>query len=324
LSELGQRVRTTLGAGYRVESELGHAGMSRVFVAEELALGRRVVVKVLPREMVYAVSAERFRREIQLVASLQHPNIVPVLVGSESGEMLWYTMPLVEGESLRAKLDRDHQLPIPEAVRLLSDIADALSYSHQHGVVHRDLKPENVLLSGRHAFVTDFGIAKALSAAAVGKGALTSAGVVLGTPAYMAPEQAAADPTADHHIDLYTLGLIGYEMLTGTHPFAGRRAQQMLTAHAMEKPPPVAQKRPDVPPRLASLVMGLLEKRPTDRPESAEAVVRELETLATSGETTGPRAASRQESAHRKIVIAAVIVTIALLLMLIVYSALKH
>jgi serine/threonine protein kinase len=220
VADLQMRLQSALGAAYRIEQELGGGGMSRVFLAQEPELGRRVVVKVLPPEMAAGVNAERFRREIQLAASLQHPHIVPLLAAGHADDLVYYTMPLIEGESLRAKLTREGELPIPETLRLLRDVVDALSYAHAHGVVHRDIKPDNVLVANHHAVVTDFGVAKALSES-TGKSSLTSAGVALGTPAYMAPEQAAADPHADHRCDIYAVGALGYEMLTGRHRRGG-------------------------------------------------------------------------------------------------------
>ena len=203
--------------------------MSRVFAARDVELGRIVVVKVLPPEMAAGVNAERFRREIQLAASLQHPHIVPLLHAGHADDLVYYTMPLIEGESLRARLAREGELPVPEVVRILRDVADALAYAHTRGVVHRDIKPDNVLISGHHAMVTDFGVAKAISEA-TGRTSLTSMGVALGTPAYMAPEQATADPHVDHRADLYALGALGYEMLTGRPPFVGTSPHQVLAA----------------------------------------------------------------------------------------------
>src|SRR6266516_1622167 len=186
--------------------------MSRVFLAEEKRLGRRVVVKVLPPEMAAGVSAERFEREIQLAAKLQHPHIVPLLTAGARGDLLYYVMPHIAGESLRARIAHERALPVGETVRILRDVCDALAYAHGHGVVHRDVKPDNVLLSGKHALVTDFGVAKAVASSS-GAGTLTSLGMALGTPAYMAPEQAAGDPTVDHRADLYAVGALGYELL---------------------------------------------------------------------------------------------------------------
>src|SRR5882762_4378667 len=219
MTDLLQRLQAALGDRYTVERELGGGGMSRVFVAQERGLGRRVAVKVLPPELAAAVSIERFRREIQLAASLQHPHIVPLLTAGEAGGLLYYTMPFIDGETLRARLARDGRLRVPDAVRILRDVLDALAYAHRRGVVHRDIKPENVLLVDEHALVTDFGVAKALTQASGSASGLTSAGIALGTPAYMAPEQAAGDPQVDHRSDVYAAGVLAYEMLGGQTPF---------------------------------------------------------------------------------------------------------
>jgi Tol biopolymer transport system component len=253
--------------------------MSRVFVAEEVALGRNVVVKVLPPEMGAGVNADRFRREIQLAASLQHPHIVPLLSAGHADDLVWYTMPLIEGESLRTRLAREGELPVPDAVRLLRDVADALAYAHQHGVVHRDIKPDNVLISGQHAVVTDFGVSKAITAA-TGQTSLTSIGIALGTPAYMAPEQAAAEPHVDHRADLYALGAMAYEMLTGAPPFSGD-AQAVLAAHVTRAPEVVTARRAAVPAALGALVMRCLEKKAADRWQSAAELHQQLEVMAT-------------------------------------------
>src|SRR5688500_12645741 len=190
---------------YTIERELGGGGMSRVYLAEETALGRRVVIKTLPPELAHAVSSERFRQEIRFAARLTHPHIVPVLTAGESDGLPWYAMPYLEGTTLRGRLARG-SLPIAEAVSLLRDVARALDHAHEHGVVHRDIKPDNVLLVGDTALVTDFGIAKALASGTAGRqdggDTLTSLGLALGTPAYMAPEQAAADPQIDHRADI--------------------------------------------------------------------------------------------------------------------------
>jgi tetratricopeptide (TPR) repeat protein/aminoglycoside phosphotransferase (APT) family kinase protein len=285
-TDLRAQIQKTLGATYTIDRELGGAGMSRVFAAEETSLGRRVVVKVLPPELAADVSVERFRREIRVVARLQHPHIVPLLAAGEAGGLLYYTMPFVEGESLRARLATTGELPVSEAVRLLRDVADALGYAHRHGVVHRDLKPDNILLDEGHALVADFGVAKALSSA-TDVGTLTSIGVALGTPAYMAPEQGLADPHVDHRADLYAFGVVAYEMLTGEAPFAGRPPQAQLSAHISESAEPLARRRPGVPPDLAALVMRCLEKRPADRPQSATEVLTALEAARTpAGGTT--------------------------------------
>jgi TolB-like protein len=268
--------------------------MSRVFLAEEAALGRQVVIKVLPPELAHAVSSERFRQEIRLAARLHHPHIVPLLAAGESDGVPYYTMPFVEGQSLRVRL-ADGPLPIQEAVSLLRDVARALAYAHEHGVVHRDIKPDNVLLSGGSAAVTDFGVAKALTAATTSvHGGLTSLGVVLGTLAYMAPEQGAGDPATDHRADLYAFGCLAYEVLTGAPPFAERPPAELIAAHALEAPEPVATRRPDVPPALAALVMRCLAKRPADRPRSAAEVLQALDGIPSQGGAGAPSRSLRR------------------------------
>src|SRR5712692_5400256 len=254
--------------------------MSRDFLAQERELDRQVVVKVLPPEMAAGLNAERFRREILLAASLQHPHIVPLLAAGHADDLVYYTMPLIEGESLRAKLTHEGELPVPESVRLLRDVADALAYAHAHGVAHRDIKPDNVLVANHHAVVTDFGVAKALSES-TGKSSQTSAGVALGTPAYMAPEQAAADPHTDHRCDIYAVGALGYEMLTGRPPFTGATPQHVLAAQVTEAPEAVTKRRAAVPAALAALVMRCLEKSPADRWQTAEELLHQLEAMAT-------------------------------------------
>ena len=279
-TELRDRLQAALSGNYTLERELGGGGMSRVFVAEEKALGRKVVVKVLPPEMAAGVNVDRFRREIQLAASLQHPHIVPLHAAGSCGDLLYFTMPLIDGESLRARVAREGELPIHAAVRILREIADALAYAHSRGVVHRDIKPDNVLLSGQHALVTDFGVAKAIESS-TGEASLTSLGVALGTPAYMAPEQAAAEPHIDHRADVYAFGCLAYEVLTGRPPFGGMSAQQVLAAHITQRPDPVTTRRTACPPALAALVGRCLEKKPADRPQSAAEVHEQLELIAT-------------------------------------------
>ncbi|MGH7512178.1 MAG: protein kinase domain-containing protein [Gemmatimonadales bacterium] len=278
-----------MGNTYALERELGGGGMSRVFIATETALDRPVVLKVLPPELAQTLSTDRFRQEIRLAARLQHLHIVPLLSAGEAAGLLYYTMPFVEGESLRARLGREGELPVRDAVRLLSEVAEALAYAHEHGVVHRDIKPDNVLLSRGHALVADFGVAKALSAAATGESeGLTSLGVALGTPAYMAPEQASADPHIDHRADLYAWGCLAYECLTGSPPFVGRSTPALLAAQATEAPESILRRRPSLPPGLAGLVMRCLEKRPADRPQTAAELVIELEGAVTPSGGTAP------------------------------------
>jgi serine/threonine-protein kinase len=260
--------------------------MSRVFVAEDTVLGRKIVVKMLPSDSAGAVSVERFRREIQVVARLQHPHIVPVLNAGHVGELPFYTMPFVKGESLRVRLQRSQEMSVNEALHVLRDVAAALAYAHGEGVVHRDIKPDNVIVSGGVAVVTDFGVSKAVDVAATDGGkaqtGITSLGIALGTPAYMAPEQASADPHVDHRADIYSFGCLAYELLAGTSPFASRTPQQMLAAHVTDTPEPLLKRRPNVPPALGSLVMRCLEKRAGDRPQSADELLNLLDAIATT------------------------------------------
>jgi serine/threonine-protein kinase len=273
--------------------------MSRVFLANEVALDRKVAVKVLMPELAAGVSAERFQREIKLAAQLQHPNIVPVLATGIAAGLPYYTMPFVDGLSLRARLDRNPGMPIVEAVAIMKDMARALAYAHDHGVVHRDIKPENVLLADEAAVVTDFGIAKALSASrtAAPGGTLTQVGTSLGTPAYMSPEQAAGDPDTDHRADIYAFGCVAYEMLAGRPPFAYKQPHQLFAAHMKEPPPPLKAKRADCPPELAQLVMKCLEKEPDNRPQSARDLLHLLDAGATRSapQRTGLKLSNRKE-----------------------------
>jgi len=299
MASLQDRLQSALGESYHLESELGGGGMSRVFLAQEVRLGREVVVKVLPPEMAAGVSAERFEREIQLAAKLQHPHIVPLLTAGANGDLLYYIMPRVEGQSLRARLVQEHELPIGEAVRILRDVCDALAYAHGHGIVHRDVKPDNVLLSGKHALVTDFGVAKAV-AQSTGSSVLTSLGVALGTPAYMAPEQAAADPGTDQRADIYAVGALAYEMVTGRPPFIGPSPSSVLAQHVSSPPDPVTKYRPSTPPALAALIHRCLEKRPADRFQSANEILEQLEPMTTpSGGSAAYSAATAALAAQR-------------------------
>ena len=279
MTDLSTRLSASLGSGYTIERELGGGGMSRVYVATDRELGRQVVVKVLPPEAAHGVSVDRFRREIALAARLQHPHIVTLLSAGESDGLPYFTMPLVEGESLRARLSRSGKLPIGDAVRLLREIASALAYAHRKGIVHRDIKPENILLADAHAMVTDFGVAKALRVATHGDERLTTVGVALGTPAYMSPEQAAGDPETDHRADIYAFGLIAYEMLSGRPPFEGPSAQALIAAHITETPVSLSSHRPECPRDLEKLVMHCLVKDPNDRPQSAESILQTLDTI---------------------------------------------
>ena len=274
--------------------------MSRVFVARDESLGRDVVIKVLSPELAQGLSAERFMREIRVAASLQQANIVPVLFAGSMGDLPYYAMPYVEGESLRHRLAAG-ALPVGEVMSVLRDVARALAYAHSRGLVHRDIKPDNVLISGGAAVVTDFGIAKAISAArtTVASATLTQLGTSIGTPAYMAPEQAAGDPNVDHRADLYSLGCMAFELLAGRPPFDDRTPQRTLAAHMTEHPRRVDELRPDCPPALAMLVMHLLVKEPDQRPQTASEVLSALDSVPTSGSATSMR--STLIGGHRRL-----------------------
>lgn len=290
-ADLLAQLQRTLGAGFVVERELGGGGMSRVFVVRDEALGRLVVLKVLPAELSGTGSLDRFKREIGVAARLQHAHIVPLIAAGDAEGQPFFTMPLVEGETLRARLARGGECPIPDAVRILREVASALSYAHERGVVHRDIKPENVLLSGDAAVVSDFGVAKALaSSASHSSEGLTSVGIALGTPAYMAPEQAAADPLVDHRADIYAWGVLAYELLTGATPFGGRPPQAQLAAHVLEEAEDISRRRMAVPGALAALVMRCLAKRPDERPQSAAELMAALDAVSTPGGSAPPRA----------------------------------
>jgi TolB-like protein/Flp pilus assembly protein TadD len=309
------QLQSTLGSAYTVARELGGGGMSRVFVAHEHALNRDVVVKLLSPELAAGVSSERFAREIQLVAALQEPHIVPVLSAGVTADGLpFYTMPFIRGETLRTRLDAG-PVPHAEATGILRNVVQALAHAHGHHIVHRDIKPENVLLSSGTAVVTDFGIAKALTAAKGGArpggtgsssfDTLTQLGTSLGTPKYMAPEQAAGDDV-DPRADLYSWGVMAYELLAGRHPFAGKTsAQQLMAAHVSEIPVPLNVAGS---PRFAQLVMRCLEKDPARRPQSAAQLLAELDDANTAG---GPRAPGVPLRATVGIVIVAVVVAAA-------------
>jgi len=284
MSTFEERLSESLSHAYTIERELGGGGMSRVFVATDKSLGRKVVIKFLSPELTAGVNRDRFRREIQVAAQLQHPHIVTLLSAGEDGEIVYYTMPFIEGESLKSALEKNGQLTVRDVVRVLYDVVDALAYAHARGVVHRDIKPANILRSGNHSLVTDFGVAKALNAA-MPSAAMTSTGMAIGTPAYMAPEQLAGDPAADHRIDIYAVGLLAYELLTGQSPFAALSPQAVMAALLTVDPKPVNEIRKDVPRRLSLIIMQCLQKDPENRPPTADALLNALDTVATaSGE----------------------------------------
>ncbi|HVQ74011.1 MAG TPA: serine/threonine-protein kinase, partial [Candidatus Binatia bacterium] len=264
------RLNAALEGRYRVERELGEGGMATVWLAEDLRHHRRVALKVLKPELAAVVGGERFLAEIRTTANLQHPHILPLFDSGEADSFLYYVMPYVEGESLREKLDRERQFPVEEAVGLARKVADALDYAHENGVVHRDVKPGNVLLSGRgEPLVADFGIALAVSQA--GGGRITETGLSLGTPHYMSPEQASGEQTVDRRSDVYALGCVLYEMLTGEPPFGGPTSQAVLARILTTEPQRVSEIRRTVPPNVDAAVARAVEKLPADRFPTAAA-----------------------------------------------------
>ncbi|MGE5803545.1 MAG: protein kinase domain-containing protein [Gemmatimonadota bacterium] len=301
MADLRDRLQTSLGPAYQVQKELGGGGMSRVFVAQEVRFSRSVVVKVLPPEFGAGVNTERFEREIALAAKLQHPHIVPLLTAGSDGDLLYYIMPHIEGRSLGARLREQRELTLGETLRVLRDVCDALAYAHAQHIVHRDIKPDNILLSGKHALVTDFGVAKAVQAS-TGTTALTSVGLALGTPAYMAPEQAAGDPNTDHRADIYAVGALAYEALTGRIPFTGPSVQAILAAKLTHQPDPITKHTAGVPAPVAELLMRCLAKDPADRPQSANEILEQFDHIGAT--LTASRAAATAVPHPRPLVLA--------------------
>jgi Tol biopolymer transport system component/tRNA A-37 threonylcarbamoyl transferase component Bud32 len=280
VTESTARLAAALADRYTIERELGAGGMATVYLAQDLKHDRQVAIKVLREDLSASLGAGRFLREIKIAAQLQHPHILPLLDSGEADGFLFFVMPYIKGQSLRERLEREGELPVHEAVRLITEVVDALVEAHEHGVVHRDIKPDNVMLSGRHALVTDFGVAKAISEA-TGRNTVTTLGVAVGTPTYMSPEQAAADPHVDHRSDIYSVGVMAYEMLSGRPPFTGSTPQQVLAAHVTEAPDSVSKRRPAIPAAIEAVVMRCLAKRPADRFQTAAELHAALEPLAT-------------------------------------------
>ncbi|PYO33407.1 MAG: hypothetical protein DMD32_00925, partial [Gemmatimonadetes bacterium] len=281
------RVQAALAGRYTIERELGRGGMATVYLAQDRKHHRPVAIKVLKPELAAALGPERFLREIDTAARLTHPHILPLHDSGEAAGLLYYVMPYVEGETLRDRLEREGQLPLEEAVRITREVASALSYAHSHDVVHRDIKPENILLSGGEAVVADFGIARAITAAA--RGQLTETGIAIGTPGYMSPEQGAASARVDERSDIYSLGCVLYEMLAGEPPFTGPSAESIVRQHLAAAPPRVSAMRAAVPPAIEEAIVRALAKTPADRFATAADFVEALAAPAQRVRDTGRR-----------------------------------
>jgi serine/threonine-protein kinase len=293
MADVLRMLQKGLAGRYTVERELGRGGMAAVFLARDLRHDRLVALKVLHPELAISIGTDRFAREIRFAARLQHPHILPVhdsgdVLGT-GGEptLLWFSMPYIDGESLRERLARDRQLPVAEAVRITREVADALDYAHSQGLIHRDIKPENILLSGGHALVADFGVARALAPGTGEHAALTGTGLAIGTPAYMSPEQATGEQSLDHRSDIYSLGCVLYEMLAGEPPYSGPTAQVILARVLTEEPRPLRSIRPGVPPVIERIVSGAIARAPADRYPSVAQFSQELETAAGQISTPG-------------------------------------
>src|SRR5512144_2804198 len=263
MPELLGRLQSALSDRYRLEREIGAGGMATVYLAQDMRHDRKVALKVLRPELSAVIGAERFLSEIKTTANLQHPHILPLFDSGEAGGMLFYVMPFVAGETVRSRLEREKQLPIADAVRIASEVASALDYAHRHGVIHRDIKPENILLHDGQALVADFGIA--LAASKAGSERMTETGMSVGTPQYMSPEQAMGEREITARSDLYALGAVAYEMLTGEPPFSGATAQAIVARVLTEEPKSITAQRRSVPPHVDDAVLTALEKLPADR-----------------------------------------------------------
>ena len=285
------RLTAALGDHYRLERELGRGGMATVYLAEDLKHHRRVAIKVLHPELSAVIGSERFLKEIELTANLQHPHILPLYDSGAAEPFLYYVMPYVDGETLRVRLERERQLPVADTIRIAREVADALEYAHRRNVVHRDIKPENILLQGGHALVADFGIALAVQQA--GGERMTQTGMSLGTPQYMSPEQAMGDRSVDHRADIYALAAVTYEMLAGEPPFIGPSSQAIVAKVMTERPKPLVLQRPSIPDAVERAIFTGLEKLPADRFGTAESFAAAL------AADTAPRASGRHARASR-------------------------
>jgi len=314
LPDLLATLRAALAGRYAVERELGQGGMATVFLAEDVKHHRPVAIKVLHQELAAALGADRFLREIEIAARLQHPHILPLYDSGRADGLLFYVMPYVEGESLRDRLEREKQLSLEDTVKITADVASALAYAHSHGVVHRDIKPENIMLSGGSAVVADFGIARAISAAGEGQH-LTQTGTIIGTPAYMSPERATGNPDIDGRSDQYSLACVTYEMLVGEPPFTGTTAQAIIARHSLDSVSPPSIVRATIPETVEQAILRALAKVPADRFATTALFA---EALAAPGAPVGARRITRATAAPRwvglprGVVLAGVAVVVAL------------
>ena len=292
-----ERLRTAIASRYEIERELGHGAFATVYLAKDLKFDRQVAVKVLRDDVGFALGPERFRREIELVTHLSHPHILPIYDSGEADGALYYVMPYVEGESLRARLIRERQLSVDEALRITAEVASAIDHSHRHGIVHRDIKPENILLEDGQALLADFGIARAASA--LGRERLTSTGISVGTPTYMSPEQGTADPHLDGRTDIYSLGCVLYEMLAGSPPFTGSTTQALIARHSLDEVPSLSVVRSTIPEEVEDVVMKALAKVPADRFSTGHEFADALQVARQSGTFPAYRTGHRTKQ-HRR------------------------
>ena len=298
MTEPFAELNAALAGHYVVDRELGHGGMALVYLARDLKHERFVALKTLRAEIAVALGRERFLREIKLVARLQHPNILPVYDSGDAAGTLYFVMPYVEGESLRERLEREPQLPLDEALQITREVADALAYAHSHDVVHRDIKPANIMLSGGHAIVTDFGIARAIDAAGGDK--LTETGLAIGTPAYMPPEQSAGTGKVDRRSDIYSLACVLYETLAGQPPFTGPTAQAIMARHSLDSVPRLKVVREAIPDDVEAVIERALEKVPADRYQTA-AQFRDALNTASTGSVSRVTAARHRTSTIQRL-----------------------
>jgi serine/threonine-protein kinase len=328
VEDVDAEIPEILGGRYRIEREVGRGGMARVYLAHDLKHARPVAVKVIRPEVAASLGRDRFLREMEIVARLRHPNIVPLYDSGDADGILYFVMPYEEGSSLRSRLDRNGVLPVSECVSILRDIARALAYAHEHRVVHRDVKPDNVMLSGGAAVVTDFGIAKAIAAAGDNRpernrapalsavegsdpltGRITQIGAGIGTPAYMAPEQAVGDPTTDHRADIYSFGCLAYELFAGHPPFHDLPTHEIIAAHVGLLPVSLSEVSTAVPPSVARLIERCLEKQPAARPQTAEELLAGLE-----GTHTEPNEFARRPRVRSPVMVVASLIVGAVLI----------